>query len=91
MHQMAMTGADWLSDRDKKAQQRAEAARKKAALEAARKLRAASQALNEYLTACLACNDASRSRGVDDSRTILIGNMNEYACFLQGRFDKEGA
>ena len=88
MLQISMTGDDWRSDRDVKAQARAEANRKKAALNCAQKLRAASQSLNEYLSACDACHDASGSRGIDDSRAILIGNINEYACYLQSVYDK---
>ncbi|MGR9587062.1 hypothetical protein [Pandoraea sputorum] len=83
-----MTGDDWRSDRDVKAQARAEAARKKAAVECARKLEAARDALNVYLLACTDCNDASRSRGADDGRLILMSNMSEYAGFLRSIYDK---
>jgi hypothetical protein len=83
-----MTGDDWKSDRDVKAQARAEAARKKAAVECARKLEVACDALNAYLRACTECNDASRNRGADDGRLILMGNMSEYAGFLRAVYDK---
>ncbi|VVE52618.1 hypothetical protein [Pandoraea terrigena] len=86
--QLAMTGDDWRSDQDVKAQARAEAVRKKAAVECARKLEVARDALNAYLLACIECNDASRSRGADDSRSILMGNMSEYAGFLRSVYDK---
>ncbi|MDN4571923.1 hypothetical protein DBB29_25010 [Pandoraea cepalis] len=86
--QLAMTGDDWKSDRDVKAKARAEAARKKAAVECARKLEVARDALNAYLLACTACNDASRSRGPDDGRTILMGSMSEYAAYLRSVYDK---
>jgi hypothetical protein len=88
MQQMTMTGEDWRSDRDIKAQARAEAVRKKAALNCARKLDAACEALSEYLIACNDCRDESRSRGADDSRTILISHMREYANHLDGVFGK---
>ncbi|AKK24968.1 hypothetical protein [Pandoraea oxalativorans] len=86
--QLAMTGDDWKSDRDVKAQARAEAARKKAAVECARKLEVARDALNVYLLACIDCNDASRSRGPDDGRMLLMSNMSEYAGFLRSVYDK---
>jgi hypothetical protein len=59
--QLSMTGVDWLSDRDVKAQARAEAKRKTMALICAKKLEAAADALNEFLLACIECNDGSRS------------------------------
>lgn len=86
--QLAMTGDDWTSDRDRKAQARADAARKKAAVECARKLEAASDALNAYLLACIECDDASRSRGADDGRLVLMSNMGEYAAWLRSVYDK---
>ncbi|VVE56723.1 hypothetical protein PAQ31011_05135 [Pandoraea aquatica] len=86
--QLSMTGDDWKSDREVKAQARAEAARKKAAVECARKLEAARDALSAYLLACIDCNDASGSRGADDSRSILMGNMSEYAGYLRSVYDK---
>lgn len=88
MQQMTMTGDDWLSDRDRKAQAKAEAARKKAALVCEAKLRAASEALNAYLFACNECRDASACRGADDGRLILVRNINEYANYLSSVYDK---
>lgn len=52
MLQTTMTGDDWLSDRDRKSQARAEAARRKAAMTCAAKLEAAAQAVSAYLAAC---------------------------------------
>ena len=52
-HQLTMTGEDWLSDRDRKTQARAEAARRKAALRAAEKLQAAADAVSEFKMAWL--------------------------------------
>lgn len=88
MHQMAMTGSDWLSARDLKAQAKAEAARKKAAINCSRKLYAARDALNEFLLACNECGDASKGRGQDDGRVILMSNITEYACYLDGVYNK---
>ncbi|WP_083460636.1 hypothetical protein [Gulbenkiania mobilis] len=82
MNQILMAGDDWLSDRERKAQAKAEAARKKTAITCARKLEAASEALSAFLMACNECDDASRDRGLDDSRHILMRNINEYAGYL---------
>lgn len=86
--QLEITGDDWRSERDKKAQVKAEAARKKAAIACARKLEAASAALSEYLLACIDCRDASKSRGEDDSRLILMRNIDEYAGHLSTTYGK---
>lgn len=86
-HQLSMTGEDWLSDRDRKTQARAEAARRKAALRAAEKLQAAADAVAEFSMACLECNDGS-VRGSDDSRVILSTSMREYAGWLESVFGK---
>jgi hypothetical protein len=86
--QMTMSGDDWRSNREVKAQAKAEAARKKAAINCANKLDAASKALSEFLAACNECGDASSGRGLDDGRLILIGNINEYACYLHSVFNK---
>ncbi len=88
MQHTSMTGDDWRSDREVKTQAKAEAARKKAAINCARKLEAASQALNEFLAACNECGDASRGRGLDDGRMILMRNINEYAGYLDSVFNK---
>lgn len=71
-----------------KAVLKAEAARKKAALVCAAKLAAASEALNAYLRACNECDDESRGRGLDDSRLILMRNINEYSNYLSAVYDK---
>ena len=84
--QIAMTGEDWLSGRDVKRQARAEAVRKKAANACARKLEAAAESLREYLISCRDCNDGSGSKGIDDSRLLLVDNLMEYKCFLETRY-----
>lgn len=88
--QLALTGEDWTSDRDKKAQARREAARKRSGLACAKQLRAAATALNVYLQACNECRDGSGSErmGACDGRLRMIADLNEYACFLEGRYDK---
>lgn len=86
--QVSMTGEDWLSDRDRKAQARAETARKKAALACAKKLEAAADALHELVMACIDCNDGSRCRGDDDGRVVLQRNIREYAGWLESVYGK---
>ena len=66
---------------------KAEAKRKKAGLACAKNLAAASKSLSEYITACNECDDASRLRGIDDSRMILVGNINEYQRYLTSRYE----
>lgn len=88
MQQLSMTGNDWLSDREVKAQAKAEAARKRAAINCARKLEAASKALGDFLGACNECGDSSKGRGPDDGRVILMRNINEYAGYLDSVYNK---
>lgn len=87
-HQIQMAGEDWLSERDKKTQAKAEAARAKAALACSKKLEAAADALNEFTSACLDCADASAPRGADDGRRLLMQSMMEYASYLNGVYSK---
>jgi hypothetical protein len=88
MNQLTMSGDDWKNDRERNAQAKAEAARKKAALACARKLKAASEGLSEFLRTCNECNDASSSRGADDGRLILMRSINEYEGYLSSVYDK---
>lgn len=88
MGQLAITGNDGRSDPDVKAEIKAQAARMKAAIACAKKLEAASQALADFLAACNRCDDASKERGADDSRRILMANINEYAGHLDSVFNK---
>jgi hypothetical protein len=87
-HQLIMTGEEWLSDRDRKSQVRAEAARRKAALRAAEKLQAAADAVAEFALACLECNDGSGPKRADDGRTVLSAGMREYAGWLESVYGK---
>ena len=86
MNQMAITGEDWRSDADIKRQSRAEAARKKAALECSKKLEAAADALSEYLYSCIDCGDGSCQKGVDDSRLLLKEQLMEYKSWLDSKY-----
>lgn len=79
MSQLAMTGDDWTSDRDRRAQARAEAARRKAAVECARKLAAAIDALHAFGLACLDVGDGSQVRRADDSRVLLAAGRRREA------------
>lgn len=86
--QISITGDDWLSDRDRRSQAKAEAARKKAALACAKKLDAACDALHELVMACLECNDASTARRSDDGRLLLQQSMREYSGWLESVYGK---
>lgn len=85
--QIAMTGEDWLSDRDRKARARAEARRKAAALKCSRKLDEARDALNEFLSACLDCGHVEATR-LDDSRRLLMRDMSEYSSYLDSVYNR---
>jgi hypothetical protein len=87
-HQLTMTGEDWLSDRDRKTQARAEAARRKAALKAAEKLHASADAVAEFALACLECNDGSGPKRADDGRNILQAHMREFGGWLESVYGK---
>ncbi len=88
MNQLSMTGDDWLSDRDRKQQLRAEAARKKTGVACAKALEKACDALSTHMMACLDCDDASSPRRADDGRTLLMQSMREYAGWLEGVYEK---
>ena len=89
--QLAIVGDDWLSDRDKKSQAKAEAARRRAALQLIKRLDAAGEALGEFLTACIECRDGSGEiRGEADGRRILRRDIAEYSAWLSSVYDKQG-
>lgn len=67
---------------------RAVAARKKAALVAAKKLDAAADAVSAFALACAMCADASSPRGDDDGRRLLAQSMRKYAGHLNSVYDK---
>lgn len=91
MTQLAMAGDDWLSDNDRKRTKRAIAKRKKAAVDCAKKLESATEALNDYLRACRECDDESSDRvgGAWDGRRLLMRDMTEFAGWLTAVYDKE--
>lgn len=68
---------------------RAVAARRKAAQDCSKKLKAAADALNVFLLACIECDDSSSSRGADDGRNILVGKVMEYALYLDSVYSKD--
>lgn len=86
--QTAMTGDDWLSDRDIKTQARADAAVKRTGLAASKKLEAAAEALNEFLHACLDAGHQDRM-GAGDGRRVLMQSIMEYSSYLDGVFGKK--
>lgn len=88
MEQLTMTGQDWLSERDKKSAAKAIAARKKSALDCAKKLAAAVDALNHFIEACNDCRDNSgtEQRGISDGRVMMISDLSEYRFYLEDRY-----
>lgn len=60
------------------------ARQRRTALVLAKKLNEAADATNSFLSACLDAGE--RGRGLDDGRLVLIGNMTEYANYLEARF-----
>lgn len=82
--QLTMTGADWMSERDRKQQSRLEAARTKAARDLVKRLDAAVDSLNVFCAACNDLGDESRVKTVADGRVRLIEDMAEYATWLRG-------
>ena len=62
--------------------------RKKSALDCAKKLAAAADALNHFIEACNDCEDNSGTelRGISDGRVRLIENLAEYRFYLEDRY-----
>ena len=89
--QLTMTGDDWISDRDRTRQKKAIEARRAAGLKAAKALKKAAEALQDYLRACRECQDGSddSKMGAGDGRQVLIGNMTEYMGWLYWKHDAE--
>lgn len=88
MQQTTMTGDDWTSDRDKRRTSQRQAARKKAALDCAKKLDAACEALSAFLRACNDCSDGSgdTQRGISDGRQMMIRDLAEYSGYLESKY-----
>lgn len=87
--QLAMTGDDWTSEQDKRRQARAEAALRKASLNAAKHMRAAAGALNEHLLAALDAGHPDRM-GQADGRRRLIGDLLELAGHFESVYGGKG-
>lgn len=85
--QLSMTGDDWLSERDKKQQARADAAHRKACLAAAGKLEAAAQAVRDMLMAYLDCGHPD-TMGAGDGRRRIATDMDELAAWLRSVYEK---
>lgn len=85
--QLAMAGDDWTSDRDRKAQARAEAAYRKGALKAADKLEAAADALLELMHLALDAGHDDKMGAADQRRTLGADNL-ELALYLRSVYDK---
>ena len=81
MSQLTMTGDDWTSDRDRKAQARAVAERKKAAQALEAQLDKSVAAMQKFINACHACGD-QKVQNADDGRQRLREQMQEYAHWM---------
>ena len=90
--QIAMTGDDWTSERERASQKKAVAARRAAGLKAAKALEKASEAIHAYLMACRECQDGSddTAMGAGDGRNILIGDIKEYMGWLYWKYETAG-
>ena len=90
--QLAMTGEDWISDRDRARQRKAEAKRRGSGLKAEKALDKAIETLRVYLHDCRECKDGSGDelQGLGDGRHILINSLAEYSTFLDSRYSREG-
>jgi len=81
MHQTMMTGDDWTSERERKAQARAVAERKKTANALKAQLEKSVEAMHKFINACHECGDP-KVLNRDDGRQLLRGQMQEYATYL---------
>lgn len=87
--QLAMVGDDWTSDQDKRRQARAEAAVRKASLNAAKHMRAAADALNGQLLAALAAGHPDKM-GQADQRRRLMSDLLELAAYFESVYGEKG-
>ena len=81
MNQITMTGDDWTSDRDRKAQARAVAEHKKTAQALRVQLEKSVAAMQAFIDASYDCGD-KKVLYADDSRQRLREQMQEYALYL---------
>ena len=86
MNQLAMTGDDWLSDRDRKQEARAKATLKKTSIVCADRLDAAVEAVQAQMRAHYAAHGEIKNIGID-GRQRLIEDMAEFASFLRGLYE----
>lgn len=91
MSQQEMIGSDWAYKPSPREQRKNEAARKKAGIEAAKKLHAAADALSHFAICCGICDDASSPRGADDGRYLLAQQCREYAGWLESKYERGDA
>lgn len=84
--QLAMTGDDWISDRDKKSQAKANAHLKKTSIEAAAKMRSAAEALRKQLRAYIDAGHPDR-KGLSDGRLILASDLDELAAHFESVYE----
>jgi tRNA U54 and U55 pseudouridine synthase Pus10 len=79
-----MTGPDWTSARERRAQARAQTKRAQAARTFAARMEAALKAAEAYRSACRACGEeVSRT---DDTRNVLVDGLKEYSFFLRRKY-----
>ena len=81
--QIAMMGDDWLSDRDKKSQARADKAFKAATAKAAASMRRAAEDLRAQYRAYVAAGHPEKM-GSADQRLTLARDLDELAGFWEG-------
>ena len=55
----------------------------RAAVQCAKKLREAAEALSIYSMACFECHDGSGVQRGDDGRSLLMGDLQEFAGWLE--------
>ena len=83
--QTAMTGDDWLSDRERNAASRAQKNKRKAGATAAKKCREAADAIQAYIHACGGAGDGSGVTRTDDQRLLFVRDLRDYQAFLEMR------
>lgn len=84
-----MQGDDWTSEQDKRRQARAEAAVRKASLNAAKHMRAAADALNGQLLAGLDAGHPDRM-GAADGRRRLMHDLLELSAHFESVYSEKG-
>lgn len=80
--QARMTGDDWLSDRDKNRQRRADAALRKASAKAAADMRRAADSVRAQFRAYVEAGHPDK-QGRGDGRLTLASDLDELAAFFE--------